>query len=126
MTLIEDDIELKDEDVKDEELKDEEPNLTLPPIPCPLLHLPPEQEEKLEHLKYQGDMKDIPLRMKHKLWLMWNQFGAMRNDERLFHILDEEHDKDSDDFYIRHAIVQYMDVLGRVLGATDILEELRS
>lgn len=114
-----------DEKLTLEEVKEEEPQqkIQLPPFPEPLLDIP---EELQKLFKYEGDMKDIKLRLKHKLMLSWILWGAMRNDEELIQIVNKEHDKGSDIFKVCSKVVNCIDQLARVLGCTDIMEEFQT
>lgn len=103
--------------------KETEKKIELPPYPEPLLEIP---EELKKLFKYDGDMKDIPLRLKHKLMLSWILWGALRNDEELVAIVNKNHDKGSDIFKVCSKVVNVIDQLARILGCTDIMEEFRT
>lgn len=107
-----------------EEVKEEEPQqkIQLPPYPEPLLEIP---EELKKLFMYDGELKDIPLRLKHKLMLTWILWGALRNDEELIKIINKEHDKESDIFKVCSKLVNVLDQMARILCCTNIMEEFQ-
>jgi hypothetical protein len=108
---------------EEEKLVDEtEQKVHLPPYPEPLLEIP---EDLKKLFVYDGDMKDIPLRLKHKLMMMWIMWGALRNDQELIQIVNTEHDKGSDIYKVCSRVVNVLDQMARILSCTDIMEEFR-
>ena len=96
---------------------------TLPPMPCGILDW---TEDEQKGLIYSGDVNDKLRRMQHKLSFIWQDWGVIRNNERLIRIINEESDKDSDEFFIKQSLVLWVDRLGKILGQTNIVEELTS
>lgn len=74
--------------------------------------------------KYQGDLKDLPLRIINKYMKMWLLWLGLRTNLRVEEILSQEVDRDSDDYYLRCIVVDLMDAMGKILSQTSIKEEL--
>jgi hypothetical protein len=106
-----------------DEKETDEKKIELPPYPEPLLEIPKDLKKLFV---YDGDMKDIPLRIKHKLMLSWILWGALRNDQELIQIVNTEHDKGSDIFKVCSKLVNVIDQLARILSSTDLIEEFRT
>lgn len=106
----------------DELEKIHEDKIKLPPIPCGVL---PWTEEEKKILEYSLDKNDKFLRVKFKLFNIWNIWGAFRNNEKLIEIINVvPDDHKSDEFFLREAIVSLIDSVGKALnGGTDIMTE---
>lgn len=95
--------------------------IELPPLPMPLLDIP---EEAKEYIRFKGDAHDIQARLRHKLILMWTLYGFARNDAKLIDIVNKDHDKDGDLWYVCNKVVNLLDQWARIVITTDLLEEL--
>lgn len=81
-------------------------------------------DDDRKFLQYTGEQSDIASRMSHKLWNCWLVWNFIRNDQKLIDMISESSEKDTDEFYIRNSIVFVIDRLGKILGNTDIGEEI--
>ena len=100
----------------------ENPNkISLPPMPTGILDW---TEDEQKGLVYSGDMNDKVRRLQHKLSFIWQDWGIIRNNERLIKIINEESAKDTDEFFIKQSLVLWIDRIGKILGSTPIVEEL--
>ncbi len=108
-------------EVKEEETKEQEQ--TLPPYPDGLLDWT-EDEKKV--LLFTGDKADTLARLRHQVWHLWLLYGSLRNSERLVKAVntEEDFDKNSDEYFLRLALVQTVDRLGKVLSSTGEMAEL--
>lgn len=101
---------------------DDDGKIELPAYPCPIFEI---EDEKIEHLQYKGDMEDLNARMRHKLLVFWFSWSRYRNDQRLFDLIREPcDDKESDKFFLLNTIVNILDMMGRTLSLTNIVEEV--
>ena len=110
------DEEIKKFDVETDDAK----HYKLPPLPVPLYKANP----KTDPIKFQGDKKDIPRRVAHKLYNTWLFWINLRCNERLENILKKESNQDSDEFIIKATIVQILDHVAKLLIDGDLLEEI--
>ena len=66
--------------------------------------------------------------MRHKLWLVWQAWYKIRNDERLIDLVSKIEDKNNityeNMYFLSNHLVHTIDVLGRILCNTNITEEL--
>ncbi len=106
-----------------EEVKEETKEQTLPPYPDGLLDWT-EDEKKV--LLFTGDKADTLARLRHQVWHLWLLYGSLRNSERLVKAIntEEDFDKTSDEFFLRLALVQTVDRLGKVLSSTGEMAEV--
>ena len=98
--------------------------IQLPPKPEGVL---PYTEDDKKNYFYDGDEKDIHLRLKWKLFNLWSLWGLVRNNEKLVKVVNKIDDKDdlkSDEVYLKNMIVNIIDVWGKIMAATHITEEI--
>ena len=74
--------------------------------------------------RYNGDMCDYNKRIAHKLYKMWCSWASIVMNERINKALTEECDQSSPLFDARCDLIDIMDVIGKDLSDTNILEEL--
>ena len=91
----------------------------LPPLPSGLRPW----DDKTD-ARYQGDASDYRRRICHKLYQAWVLWAIMRTSKPLEDILAIECDKRSDEYECKCVIVDLMDRLGKLLGDTNVLEEI--
>ena len=104
-----------------EESKDEK-KMEMPPYPDGVLEWTDDQKK---NWKFEGDMEDIHKRSSFKLWNCWLVWVNIRNNEKLIEIIGKNvEDKESDEFYLKQIVVALLDQLGKVLGQTNITEEI--
>ena len=108
-----------EEETEQDEKKEEK--MVLPGLPDCLFELTPEQQKYYE---YTGDPNDIHQRMRHKLWLIWQFWYRFRNNEKTIELVQKVNKEDGDAFHIANELVNMIDMVGRVLKATDITHEL--
>lgn len=101
--------------------------IQLPPNPQPIIDWT--EEEQKQFLYTSQDvypMDDIQKRLQFKMFNIWNMWGAFRNNEKLIDIVNQiPEDKETDDFFIKQAIVIFIDRLGKILnGGTNLVEEI--
>ena len=107
---------------EDEKVVDDDDKIELPAYPCAIFEI---EDEKVEHLQYKGDMEDLNERMRHKLLVFWYSWSRYRNDQKLFDLIREPtDDKESDKFFLLNTIVNILDMMGRTLSLTNIVEEV--
>ncbi len=113
--------ELKEPEQKTVEHSEHSEQIDLPAYPQPIFEI---GDEQLENLRYKGDMDDIEHRMRHKLTVLWYMWAHYRNSERLFDLIREKHEPESDLFFACNTIVNILDQVGRALSLTDLVKEL--
>lgn len=75
--------------------------------------------------KYEGDTDDITERLRFKTFQVWNTWSSLITNERLIKSL-ALNKKDTDEVqYLKAIIVMTMDRLGKILGNTDIVGEMK-
>ena len=105
-------------------MEEEQSNkIKLPPLPEGVLPMN-EEEEKL--YKFDGDINNLLLRLKWKLYNLWVLWGNVRNNEKLIKIVNDLNDvkEGSDEIYLKTIIVSLIDSYGKILGSTPIAEEI--
>jgi len=112
-----------EEEVKEEETKGQEQEQTLPPYPDGLLDW---SEDEKKVLLFKGEKTDTLGRLRWQVWHLWLLYGNLRNSERLVKAVntEEDFDKNSDEYFLRLALVQTVDRLGKVLSSTGEMAEL--
>lgn len=115
--------EIQRKQEEEDEKKTGVQKVSLPCYPDCLFEL---TEKQKEFYNYQGDPEDKVGRMKWKLFLIWQIWARFRNNERIIKIVSEmqEGNRDTDFFYICNEMVNSIDAFGRILGITNITEEL--
>jgi len=99
----------------------EETKLKLPPRPVPLYKEDPETDPK----KFEGDLSNIPRRAAHKLYNVWLLWVALRCNEKIEKMIqNEEADQTSDAFLMKATFVQILDQLAKILVDGDIVQEI--
>lgn len=94
----------------------------MPPYPIGLFDWTDEQKE---HWEYHGSKTSIKQRASHKLWNTWLLWVDLHNNEKLINMIAKDtEDKESDEFQLKQMIVLVIDRLGKVLGNTNIGEEV--
>ena len=97
----------------------EEQQFKLPPKPVPLF---PAREGEM--IRYEGDHKDMKLRIRYKLYNLWLLWIKLRVNKELEELLKREtEDKQSDEFTAKATIISVMDLLAKCLSDTDLLQE---
>lgn len=87
--------------------------LTLPPKPKGI------REWTTKDLRYNGEPHDMEKRMAHKVYSLWALWGTLIMNKKLAEFLDTDCESDS-----KSIIVDIVDQMGKLLGDTDILEEI--
>ena len=93
-------------------------NIRLPPMPVPIR--PYSDKDN----RYKGEQDHFRNRIAHKLYSLWVLWAVMRMSPELKQLLDQECDKSSDTYETKCVLVDTMDALGKLLGDTNIIEEL--
>jgi len=115
-------LEFIDDDVKDDETKDQK--VHVPAYPSAIFELSEDELKHFEHLKYTGDMNNLELRLRWKLFFVWQYWSQLRNDQKLADILMKKHDKESDTFKVCNTIINMLDNLARILTITPLVPEI--
>ena len=95
--------------------------LELPPYPNSLFEW---TEDQVEYWRYKDDRQNVHKRASFKLWNVWLAWVDFHNDEKLISIISKKSPEFTDDFYLKQKIVDMTDRLGKILGQTNITEEI--
>lgn len=105
-----------------EETKVNEP--LLPPYPEPFFEWTDEQKKSI---KYTGELDHMKHRLGFKLFNLWLMWTDLRANEKLIKIINKplkDKTKKEDINYLKNVIVETIDRLAKILGNTNITEEL--
>lgn len=96
-----------------------EQEFNLPPRPVPM------RPWREDDWRYQGSMDDYKLRIHDKLFKFWVLWGRLRRNAELEELLARyEEDKNGDAYVAKNCIVDIICEWSKILGDTDIVEEL--
>lgn len=74
--------------------------------------------------KFEGDLEDMSLRMRTKLYNLWTLYSDLRKNGTLANYLNKVDDKDTEKKYIKACMVITIDRLAKMLIDTNLAEEL--
>lgn len=100
--------------------------IKVPSMPTGILDWTAEEEKGLIYANQPNAEPDNKLkRLQFKLSWVWQDWDALRNNERLITAINNvAEDKNSDEHYVKQLLVLFIDRLGKILGQTPIIEEL--
>jgi hypothetical protein len=84
-------------------------------------------DSELKDLFFNGDPKNLKARVFHKLVNVWYMYHSWMNSTALCDIINKGEDEiTSDDMVLMRGYwIETMDRLGKVLGTTSVVEELK-
>jgi len=96
-------------------------------IPCAPRALLEPTETELKELYYNGDETDLDGRIFHKLVNVWYTYHSWMNSQALADIVNkpEEQITGDDVVLMRGYWIETMDRVGKILGSTSIVQELK-
>jgi len=83
------------------------------------------KNELFDYPSYDGDMSDINERKNVKLYNIWNHWSSLRKNENLMVLLNKTDDENEDVKFLKMVMVLTMDRIGKILGDTNMVEELK-
>ena len=100
--------------------EDEVKEIKLPPLPVAL-----RPWDEKNDFRYQQEDLDFRKRLTHKLYSLWTMWAIVATDQKLGDLLKKEcRSKKSEEYKVKCAIIDLVDKTGKILGDTNILEEL--
>jgi hypothetical protein len=118
------DLEFIDENNVDDQKCDDDQKVHLPAYPSTIFELSEDELKHFYHLKYTGNMNNLELRLRWKMFFVWQYWSQVRNDQKLADILMKKHDRESDVFQVCNTIINMLDNLARILTITPLVEEI--
>lgn len=104
----------KDSDVDMSEVEE----FRLPPMPVAI------RPYTDKDTRYAGEKDNFRHRISHKLYSLWILWAVMRVSPELKALLDKTCEEETDEYKTKCILVDTMDALGKLLGNTNILEEI--